>query len=696
MQKSTAYWGSFCLFLILFQNIKATKQNKHLRIDMIFLLRILHIKIKTTYTIKGIFMPHFRITLFCTAIIFLLSSCASPKPATHQTLVNAPLPELIQFNDIKGNESKSYNYKLSPDGKTLAWVGEINAAGGSYPTVFYKDLSTGKVKHLSTYINFFEWMPDSKTLYRVGFFPNETSKLYLINLKTSSRDLAPIFYEKDTIVYMVDTLKQDKDNILIRHNQRDESTFDLYRFNIKTKKSSILFKNDDATINKFVLNHGNKQGEVFAYIKDNQTIFLQKGGKKIFDAGKGGKISQIDYDHINNKLWLIANNNSDKKQLLQIDMNTLQAEVVYANNKVDISFYNLDSNNQPYIVTTYPDYQQVTALDKNFQPMLSQFKTADNVRFNIASSDASQQLFVIAKTTSKGMERYLYNLNDNSSELLTKTTSLTFSEKLAEITPIQFSSRDGLTVNGYLTTPNGVEAKNLPMVLLVHGGPHARDYWGFNEEVQLLANRGYAVLQVNYRGSIGYGKAFSEAGFGQFAKAMHNDLIDGVDWAIKQGIADPDKVAIMGASYGGYATLVGMTKTPEKFACGIDLFGMSDIKLFVDQYPVFWKQYKPVWEQHLGTFTDEDNWQKWIDISPINHVEKIQAPLLVIQGDSDFIVRPAQSKNFVKVAKAAGKDVDYWEMHNVGHSYGNLHNESKLRSKVDNFLNQCLGGRSAG
>jgi len=641
-------------------------------------------------------MFHIQKTVFCTAIIFLLCSCASPKPATHQTLVNATLPELVQFRDINGTDTKGYNYRLSPDGKILAWIGQTNDTGYAYPTIFYKNLETGKVSNLNAYISFFEWMPDSKSFYFTYMYPNETSKLYVVSISTRARTLASLFYEEDTIVYMIDTLKDDKNNILILHNQRDESTFDLYRFNIKTKQSKMLLKNNDASVKEFALNHSNKQGEVFAYVKGDQTVFLQKNGQKIFDAGKGGKITQIDYDHLNNKIWIIANNKSDRKQLLQIDIETLQVKEVYANDKVDASFYNVNTDNQPYLITSYPDYQQVTVLDKRYKSMVEQFKTSDDVRFNISSSDAKLQQFVIQKTTSKGIEHYLYSLEDNQSELIAATNSLAFSKQLAATKPIHFTSRDGLTVNGYLTTPSGIEAKNLPMVLLVHGGPHTRDYFGYSESVQLLANRGYAVLQVNYRGSTGYGTAFAEAGFGQFAKAMHNDLIDGVDWAVNEGVADANKVAIMGASYGGYATLVGMTITPEKFACGVDLFGMSDINLFVKEYPTFWKSGKPTWQNHLGSFTDEKNGQRWADISPINHVENIQAPLLVIQGDSDYIVRPAQSKNFVKAAEAVGKEIEYWEMHNVGHSFGSLGNETTLRSKVDNFLNQCLGGRSAG
>ncbi|PKF61504.1 S9 family peptidase [Psychromonas sp. psych-6C06] len=641
-------------------------------------------------------MFNYRRVFLCTLFIILLSSCATPKPATHHSLVNAPLPELIHLSDVDGSESDTYQYQLSPNGKMLAWVAYTNSAWGPYPTVFYKDLETGKEGRLKAYINNFGWMPDSKTIFNVLMYPNETSKLYFINLKTSSYDTPPAYSEKDTVVFVVDTLKEDKEHILIKHNNRNESELDLYRFNIKTKETQLLHQNDGALVSGYLLNPVTKKERIFAYIQQSRSIVLRESGKTVFDAGEGGTITQADYDYHKNQIWLIANNNDDKKQLLRIDLDTLDIDVIYADPDVDVSFYDIDHNLQPYMLTMYPGYQKIKVLDDRIKPLIEYFNTSDKVRVNIQSSDAKQQLFVVAKATSKGVERYLYNLQDNSSELLVKSASLALENRLVDMKPIRFTSRDGLVVNGYLSMPKGIEAKNLPMVLLVHGGPHSRDYWGFNLEVQMLANRGYAVLQVNFRGSIGYGKSFFEAGFGEFTKGMHNDLIDGVDWAIEEGIADPNKVAIMGASYGGYATLVGMTKTADKFACGVDIFGISDIKLFIDHYPVFWKQHKPVWENYLGNFSDESNWAQWAEKSPINYVHNLQAPLLIIQGDSDYIVRPEQSRNFVEAAEKAGKEVDYWEMPLVGHSYGGTANTLKLQRKVDNFLHQCLGGRSAG
>ncbi|WP_169337457.1 alpha/beta hydrolase family protein [Psychromonas hadalis] len=629
--------------------------------------------------------------------VFFLSACSSPQLATHQSLINTNLPDLITVNDINGSDDATHSYQVSPDGKTLAWIGPFyssNYIGGHLSTLFYKNLATGSENNLRVWAGYYNWMPGSKKVYADLRHHNEVSTLYVMDLEHPSDENKPVFELADTRLFIIDTLKDDVNHILFSHNNRDKKEFDLYRLNINTQKTTLLYKNTN-NISGYVLDRTVKEGAVFAYIQEGKKI-LAIDGSVLFDAGENGVVQQVEYDKKSNALWLLANNNSDKIQLLKLDISSMAVQVVVADENVDISYYGMDEKYQPAVVVSHPGYQKFTLLDKRFQPILDKFKTADNVRVDITSSDDKRELFTIIKYTDFGSETYLYDLRDDSSELLSESRSLAFSEKLSLREPIQFTSRDGLTVNGYITKPNGVEAKNLPMVLLVHGGPMFRDYWSYSQEVQLLANRGYAVLQINYRGSVGYGKKFFEAGFGEFSKAMHNDLIDGVDWAIQEGIADPKKVAIMGASYGGYATLVGMTKTPEKFACGVDIFGMSDIELMSKNFPVHWEAYRPIWDKYIGSHTDSVELKAMREASPINYVEKIQAPILVIQGSKDIRVIPAQSREFVKKAIAAGKDIQYWEMTGVGHNYGDQYNQEKLRSKVDNFFAQCLGGQSAG
>jgi len=234
------------------------------------------------------------------------------------------------------------------------------------------------------------------------------------------------------------------------------------------------------------------------------------------------------------------------------------------------------------------------------------------------------------------------------------------------------------------------------MVLFVHGGPWARDYWGYSSTTQFLANRGYAVLQINYRGSTGYGRAFLEASRGEFAGKMHTDLIDGVDWAVAQGIADAQKIAIFGSSYGGYATLVGLTFTPDIFACGVDVFGVSNLVTFMQSVPKYWKNRMPYWYKYVGNPNDPEDRRRMKAQSPLFRVDQIKRPLLIVQGANDARVKQQESDQIVTAMREAGKAVEYIIFQNEGHSLRKWQNRIIFYRKLEDFLAGHLGGRSAG
>ena len=257
--------------------------------------------------------------------------------------------------------------------------------------------------------------------------------------------------------------------------------------------------------------------------------------------------------------------------------------------------------------------------------------------------------------------------------------------------PMTIPSRDGLDLHSYLTLPVGVEPKNLPLVLTVHGGPWARDGWMYAPAVQLLANRGYAVLQVNFRGSSGYGKAFQKAAIGEFAGKMHDDLIDGVNWAVDQGYADPERVAIFGGSYGGYATLVGVTFTPDVFAAAIDYVGISDLSNFMRTLPEIARPHLANnWHLYVGNPDDPDQLADMLARSPITKLEQITTPLLVIQGANDVRVVQAESDNLVEGLSARGVEVEYMVKQDEGHGFVNPDNTIDMWNAVDRFLDKHL------
>jgi dipeptidyl aminopeptidase/acylaminoacyl peptidase len=262
------------------------------------------------------------------------------------------------------------------------------------------------------------------------------------------------------------------------------------------------------------------------------------------------------------------------------------------------------------------------------------------------------------------------------------------------MTPVTITSRDGLPLHSYLTLPVGIEPVGLPMVLLVHGGPWARDAWGFAAEVQLLANRGYAVLQVNFRGSTGYGKAFVKAAVGEFAGKMHDDLIDAVDWAVEQGYADRERVAIFGGSYGGYAALVGVTFTPDVFAAAIDYVGISSLANFMRTLPNVARPFLANnWHAFVGDPSDPEQEADMLARSPITYVDRIKTPLLVVQGANDSRVVQAESDNLVAALRDRGVEVEYMVKDDEGHGFLNPDNQIDLYHAVERFLAEHLGGR---
>ena len=261
--------------------------------------------------------------------------------------------------------------------------------------------------------------------------------------------------------------------------------------------------------------------------------------------------------------------------------------------------------------------------------------------------------------------------------------------------PVSFRARDGLTIHGYLTLPPGVEAKNLPLVLNVHGGPWARDSWGYRALPQFFANRGYAVLSVNFRGSTGFGKAFTNAGDFEWGRKMHDDLIDGIEWAVKQGIAQADKVAIMGGSYGGYATLAGLTMTPDEFACGVDIVGPSNLVTLLSTIPPYWGPIRTTFTTRVGDETTEEGRKLLTERSPLTYADQIRRPLLIGQGANDPRVIKPESDDIVAAVKKNNVPVEYLVFDNEGHGFSKKANEIRGYVAIKMFLDKHLKGTNA-
>jgi dipeptidyl aminopeptidase/acylaminoacyl peptidase len=286
---------------------------------------------------------------------------------------------------------------------------------------------------------------------------------------------------------------------------------------------------------------------------------------------------------------------------------------------------------------------------------------------------------------------YFYNKKTGDTKFLANAMPWLKEDQMATMKPIEYKSRDGLTIHGYLTLPKDMEPKNIPVVVNPHGGPWGRNSWGFNPEVQLLANRGYGVLQMNFRGSTGYGKEFWLKSRKQWGKTMQDDITDGVLWLIKQGIADPNRVAIYGASYGGYATLAGVTFTPDLYACAVDYVGVSNMFTFMKTIPPYWKPYVAMWNELVGDPVKDS--LLLAEVSPALHADKIKTPLFIAQGANDPRVNKAESDQMVEALKKRGVAVEYMVKNDEGHGFANENNQIDFYKAMDNFIAKYLSGK---
>jgi dipeptidyl aminopeptidase/acylaminoacyl peptidase len=313
--------------------------------------------------------------------------------------------------------------------------------------------------------------------------------------------------------------------------------------------------------------------------------------------------------------------------------------------------------------------------------------------FNIVSRTVDDQTWLVAYTTDDAPTGYhVYDRKAKKAQFLFTTQPKLEKYKLARMEPVEFKAQDGLTIHGYLTKPVGVEPKNLPAILLVHGGPWARDTWGYSGMTQWLANRGYAVLQLNFRGSTGYGKEFLNAGNKEWAGKMHLDLIDGVEYLKKSGVADPKKIAITGGSYGGYATLVGLAFTPEVFACGVDIVGPSNIVTLLKTIPPYWAPMKAVFNRRVGDLEKEEDFLN--QRSPVYRADQITKPLLIGQGANDPRVKQDESDQIVKAMRDRKKEVEYVVFPDEGHGFARPENRLQFNGITEEFLAKHLGGRA--
>jgi len=527
---------------------------------------------------------------------------------------------------------------------------------------------------------------------------DEQTHILVLDINTSEiKDLTPF---PKTKAYIVAASRFFPDEIVVAINNRDPRFHDLWKIDIRTGKRELLFQNDE------------QFGEL--YVDHSHTFRIGKksdgeGGFNLFLRNTEDNSFEL-FDHFSRDdacTSRLLNFSKDNKTLYYLDSRESNTSALYASTldpknrekrrlfsdeKSDIQSVFFDSlTEEPLAVRTSFLKPEWTLLQKSIHADFDYLRSFSEGFFHMYSDTHDDtKWIVIYSYDTKPSETYIYDRDTKKLSFLFSRNKELNSVPLSPMKPLIITSRDGLPLVSYLTLPEKAPKKPLPMVLLVHGGPWCRDQWGLNSYHQWLSNRGYAVLSVNYRGSSGFGKEFINAGNRQWAKNMHNDLIDAVQWSIKAGIADPHKVAIMGGSYGGYATLVGVTFTPGVFACGVDLFGVSDVETHLQSVHPYLEDYKDFLSYRVGSLQDKAFLKS---ISPLSKVDQISKPLLILQGSNDVRVKEAQSTYIVDKMKQKNIPVVYVLFPDEGHGFCKKKNSLASYAITELFLAHVLGGR---
>jgi dipeptidyl aminopeptidase/acylaminoacyl peptidase len=421
------------------------------------------------------------------------------------------------------------------------------------------------------------------------------------------------------------------------------------------------------------------------------------GWREMMRGAYGDSLRILGYPQNPRYAWALSSRGRERRALVRLDLRNGHEELLYEHPTVDLFGGRVLENGLVNYVWAWPGFQEWRFYDAFLQADLTPFLNRERSALRVLSEDRQRRWLTFAVETDRaGDTYYLLDRGTGEAKVLAESPIAAYRDQLAPMEPVTFSARDGLTVHGLLTVPPGATGPG-PLVLLVHGGPWAQDYWGYDPTVQFLANRGYAVLQVNYRGSTGYGRNFLLAGTREFARKMHDDLIDGVRWAIGRGIADPKRVAIMGASYGGYSALSGAAFTPDVFVAAIDRVGISDMVSLIEDWPKYWRAGEMgFWSRFFGDPRNPEERQVLAERSPLNHVAAIRVPLLVVQGANDIRVRRDHSDRIVAALRARNHDVEYLMFADEGHGINGTPNRLLYMRAVERFLAHHLGGRDGG
>ncbi len=610
-------------------------------------------------------------------------------------------PPQLPIRDFFSNPEKAY-FRLSADGKTLGFMQPVDAGDGNRRlNIFVQPIAgstlSGEPRKLTSEtardISDYHWKGNHTILYAKDFGGDENFHVVAVDTATGAvRDLTPGDKVRANIE---DDLPDDPDHIVVSHNRRNPEVFDVYRIDLRSGKETLVAQNP-GDITGWQTDHA---GHVRAAIRSEglNTILLYRPDdhsefKPIITTDYKTQVGPAFFSADDRKLYAISNRGRDKAALVLIDPRKPDDEdVLFVRPDVDVSSATWSRARKriasaEYIGTRL-EYEFFDPQRKAIFAHLGEKLPGMEIRLQDANK-AEDKFIVAASNDRTEGARYIYDAKANTLTKLADINPKIAAEQMAPMQPVQYTSRDGLTINAYLTLPLGRDPKNLACVINPHGGPWARDVWGFNPEVQFLANRGYCVLQMNFRGSVGYGRRFWEASFGQWGLSMQDDITDGVKWLIAQGIADPKRIGIYGGSYGGYATLAGVTYTPDLYAAAVDYVGVANLFTFMNTIPPYWRPVLPKFYDMVGN--PEKDVERLRATSPALNAQNIKTPLFVAQGARDPRVNKAESDQMVDALRKRGVEVQYMVKDNEGHGFYNEENKYAFYGAMEAFFAQYL------
>jgi len=610
-------------------------------------------------------------------------------------------PPLYPLKDFFRNPDRGF-FRLSDDGKTLGFMQpvalddhpprmniHVQALQDGRPVGAPRRLTGETARDIS---NFF-WKGADIVLYQKDFGGDENFHVLAVNAHTgAAHDLAPYPGVRAGIE---DDLPDDPDHVLISHNQRDPQVFDVYRVNVRTGAAVLVAQNPGNVVGWQTDHAGKVRAALTSDGLETTLLYRDDEGapfRPLITTDYRTTVSPAFFTFDDRKFYALSNRGRDTLALVIIDPAAPDAdELVYATDQVDLDAAGYSRKRRVLTLAAYQtDKPRRHYFDAHTEALYRQLETLlPGYDVALQGWNRDEDTFIVAAYNDRTPgARYLFQSVTGALHKLADINPSIPEADMAPVRPIQYTSRDGLIIHGYLTLPAGREPRGLPCIVNPHGGPWARDGWGYNPEIQFLANRGFCVLQMNFRGSTGYGRRFWEAGFGQWGLAMQDDITDGVRWLIDQGIADPARIGIYGGSYGGYATLAGIAFTPDLYAAAVDYVGVSNLFTFMNTIPPYWKPLLAKMHDMVGH--PERDRERLAATSPALHVNRIRTPLLIAQGAQDPRVNKAESDQVVQALRERGVEVEYLVKDNEGHGFHNDENKFEFYAAMEAFFVEHL------